>query len=198
MLRKGLFGAVLALALLLSACNGLASTPTPTPVPACIVGLWEVASPEAFARQLLPPGSFDMDTLHFKGAAGAVGYAFSADGVLTVQALNWMGQFDVRDREILYALNLSMVGFASGAYTLEGDTLRVNEVKDSSGISFQAMMDQETMMDSINVQDFAPLFVAPFTVGRITCSETELRLEILNLPTAQEPLVFVRVKPKAT
>jgi hypothetical protein len=175
--------------LALSACNG---APTPTKEAPCLVGAWQLVGEETFARAIVPPGAFDPEALLYRDMTGAVGYGFTADGKVLVQLSEVTGQFDVRGEQSLAALELLSDGLASGTYTLEGDLLKITP-SEKNAITLVANLDGETMMDTLKAQDFVPLFVAPFTTAKMTCSGDSLSLEILNLPTVSEPLTFVRV-----
>ena len=178
----------------LPACNSKA---TPTKEPPCLVGTWLLAEDEQFARAVLPPGAFDPDSLRYRGSAGIISYGFSQDGKGLVQAIKWTGRFDVRAEQSLMALDLFIDGAASANYSLEGDTLKLTS-EFQNKINFVATLDKESMMDTLNPQDFVPLFVEPFTSAKVVCSKDSLSLEILNLPTAQKPFTFVRVVKDAT
>jgi hypothetical protein len=193
MLRKWMTF-VLVMMVFLVGCDGTSKKETEKH---CLVGTWMLTTEEAFARAVLPPGSFDPKTLNFEESQGIVSYVFDGS-LVSVQVIQWAARFGVRLDTGLMALDLQISGAGGAEYSLEGDILKIGRIKtEKSAIGYTAMLDGEEMVNTMKVEDFAPLFVTPYTSARYVCSEDTLNLEILNLPGAQ-PITFVRVKPKGT
>jgi hypothetical protein len=113
--------------------------------------------------------------------------------VLTIEAVNLNGRFEVNLPPDLIPLEFSMNGFASGKYSFDDEVVRVEKVL-TSDIDFSAMFGGESMMGDARVNQFAPLFMEPYNAARYECSPEELKLEILNFPGVQEQLEFIRLK----
>ncbi|MBN1147837.1 MAG: hypothetical protein JXA78_11335 [Anaerolineales bacterium] len=182
----------------LAACNG-GGTPSPSPtVPPvsdeCLVGIWELTSPESYLRAAMPIGSVDQSALKFLGPDGELAYKFEADGTLLVYAIKLMGRFGLDTEQGRLLLETTIDGFGGGRYRQEGDILRGEWTDSSRRASYLARLDGETMMESQNGADFLPLFVAPYTSARYQCSQETLSLEILNLASVGGPLVFRRAE----
>ncbi len=181
--------------LVLAACNGpvgpYSNQPTATSS-ICLEGIWAIRNPEIFYRYALPPGAFDQSALEFKDSSGGIGYRFDSKGVLTIEAVNLIGRFDVKQGAELAPLEIKISGFASGAYTIKGDTVSLNNAL-SSEMPFLALYDGESMMDTKKAAEFAPLFLPPYTTARFECSADKLTLQILNFPGYQEKLEFQRM-----
>jgi len=195
---------VLSVLLLLSACSNASPPPgtdtpspgidTPSPTPAsCLVGIWEMKSPETFLRLSLPPGAFDLETLKYVDSGGGIAYRFDNQGVLTMEAVNFFGRFDVKLPQALAPLELKMNGFASGKYTFDEEVVRVEETL-TSDIDYSAIFDGESMMDDARVNQFAPLFMEPYNAARVECSPEKLTLDVLNFPGVQERIEFKRLR----
>lgn len=159
----------------------------------CLIGTWQLIDNEAYARAILPPGAFDLESLRFNGGAGLLGYTFAEDGQATIQAYQWMAQFSVPVDSSLYELNLQMNGFAQGKYSVEGDILRMDSTQ-TSELSYQAVFDDEGMLDTFQADEFAPLFVPDYNQARFECSDTQLSLTMVNQPGFDQPLIFKKVE----
>jgi hypothetical protein len=159
----------------------------------CLIGIWQVQTPEVFLRLSIPPGAFDLSTVRFLDSTGGMAYRFDEQGVLTIEAVQFQGNFEVTIDNVSEPLMLLMSGFASGAYKVQGDILSI-EQKLTSDIDYRAVYGGEDMMSDAQVDQFAPLFVPPYTKGRFTCTPKTLTLEILNFPGMQEAIHFVRLR----
>lgn len=102
------------------------------------------------------------------------------------------GRFDVKQDAEILPLEMKMEGFASGAYTINGDTVVLDKVI-STDVQFTATYARETMMDTKNVEKFAPLFQEPYTTAKFECTADTLTLLIVNFPGIQEKLEFQRL-----
>ncbi|HSQ27749.1 MAG TPA: hypothetical protein VLM80_11555 [Anaerolineales bacterium] len=191
MSKRKFLSLVLLIVLLLTSCTSKSEVS----VEKCIVGTWQLAGNEAFARALLPPGSFDQETLSFVDAGGVVGYSFDEQGKVFVDVIAWMSQLSVQVDEQSYPLDINMIGEASGSYSLAGDQLSVTAV-DHSNLAFEAFLDGMAMMRSLKVDEFAPLFNAAYSLAQIECNETTLRLSIIDQPGISQPIEFTRVTEK--
>ena len=183
------------LVIILTGCDVLINpTPTMTPTPqSCLVGIWEIKAPESFMRASIPVGSFDPATLDYRDSMGSVAYRFAAEGVLTVEAVNFTGSFDVQEGIDLLTLDIQMSGFATGRYQLEGNLVRVTEIL-SSGMQFSALYDKEEMMSDVKADAFLPLFAKPYNNAAFTCDHEKLSLELPNFPNIQGALEFERLR----
>jgi hypothetical protein len=197
MLTKGqnlvLIVTVIAL-LSLAACHSQASysnQPTATSS-ICLVGIWSIRHPETFYRYSLPPGAFDLNTLTFKDSKGGIGYRFDGKGVLTVEAVGFTGKFDVQDGAEISPLEIKMDGLASGNYTIDGDTVRLDQVLNSE-LNYSATYAGQDMMNTKKIEDFAPLFVQPYRTAKFECTPDKLTLQIMNFPGYQEKIEFQRL-----
>lgn len=161
----------------------------------CMAGTWQLMDMEAFARVLLPPGAFEQKNLKFNGGAGLLGYTFKENGLVSIEAFQWMGQFSVTEDNSLYELNLQINGLASGKYHLEGDIVSVDSVE-STNLTYLAVFDEETMVDTFQADEFAPLFVPDYHQAHFECSDTTLSLTMINQPEIDRPIVFKRVVQK--
>ena len=185
---------VVAYLLSLAACASptvVSKQPTPTSS-ICLVGIWSNINPETFYKYSLPPGSFDLTTLTYKGSAGGVGYRFDSKGVLTVEAVGFIGKFDVKEASGILPLEIKINGFASGTYTIDGDTVRLDKVLNSE-MDYSATYAKEPMMGTKKIDDFAPLFLPPYTTAKFECSSDKLTLQIVNFPGYQEKIEFQRL-----
>ena len=184
-------------AIVLAACNGASklapysNQPTATSS-ICLVGIWGIKNPEIYFKYSLPAGSFDLTTLAFKKSAGGIAYRFDSKGVLTVEAVTFDGRFDVKQGAEVLPLEMKMEGFASGAYTINGDTVVIDKVI-STDVQFTAVYARESMMDTKNVENFAPLFQVPYTSAKFECTADTLTLLIENFPGIQEKIEFQRL-----
>jgi hypothetical protein len=179
--------------LLLSACNSQASysnQPTATSS-VCLEGIWAVRHPETFYKYSLPPGSLDLTTLTYQSSAGGIGYRFDNKGVLTIEAVQFTGKFDAKEGAGTVPLEIKMNGYASGAYTIDGATIRLDKVL-TSYIDYSATYAGETMMSTKKVDDFAPLFLPPYNTAKFECTADKLTLQIVNFPGYQEKIEFER------
>lgn len=181
----------------LVACNGsvkpapYSNQPTATSS-ICLEGIWAIRHPETFYRYSLPPGSFDLNTLTYKSSGGGIAYRFDSKGVLTVEAVEFAGKFDVKQGAEVSPLEIKMNGFASGAYTINGDIVSLGKVL-SSEILYSATYAGEPMMNTQKVSDFAPLFLPPYTTAKFECTSETLTLQIVNFPGYQEKIEFQRM-----
>ena len=181
----------------LAACNGqvkpvpYSNQPTATST-ICIVGIWTIRQPETFYKYSLPPGSFDLTTLIYKDSRGGIGYRFDSKGVLTVEAVGFTGKFDVKQGSETLPLEIKMSGFGSGTYTINGDTVMLDKVL-TSEIDYSATYGGEPMMNTKQIEEFAPLFLPPYTTARFECTSDKLTLQILNFPGYQEKIEFQRL-----
>lgn len=158
----------------------------------CIVGTWQMAGNEPFARAVLPPGSFEQESIKFIDAGGVVAYSFDQQGKVFVDVVAWMSQLSVQVEDQSYPIDLNMIGDASGSYRLDGDHLSVTAI-DHSNLAFEAFFDGVSMMRTLKVNEFAPMFLSAYPVAQIECSETTLSLTILDQPGLKEPIKFRRV-----
>lgn len=188
MSKRCLFIVLVLLVLLLTSC-GISKQAQNQ---ACLVGTWQLSSNEPFARALLPAGSFDQGSLQFIDAGGVVGYSFDQQGKVFIDVIAWMSQMSVVEGGQNYPLDMNMIGDASGSYRLDGDQLSVTSI-DQSNLAFEAFLDGMSMMRTLNVDEFAPLFNKAYPVAQIECSETTLSLRILDQPGLTEPIEFQRV-----
>ncbi len=182
---------------LLSACNGGPKPASSGNQPAatssiCLEGIWGIRQPETYFRYSLPPGAFDLAALTFKDSKGGIAYRFDNQGVLTIEAVGFDGKFDVKQGAEIAPLEMKMSGFASGAYTIAGDTVSLTKVI-SSEIQLLATYAGESMMDTKRVVDFAPLFVPSYTSAKFECTPETLTLQIVNFPSLQEKIEFQRL-----
>jgi len=181
----------------LSGCSGsFGSTPISTPITLsnpCIVGIWEIQDPESFLRASLPVGSFDQDTLKFIASLGSVAYRFDPQGGLTVEAVQFIGKFDVREVQDLQPLEIKMGGFAASRFEFDDEFVRTTEML-SSDMDYSVLYRQEEMMADVKADGFLPLFVAPHNAARYTCSQQTLTLEFENFPNIDGPLMFKRLR----
>jgi len=178
----------------LAACNGqtpYSNLPTATSSNCLVGGIWVIRHPETFYKYSLPPGSFDLTTLAYKNSSGGIAYRFDDKGVLTVEAVGFTGKFDVKQGSETLPLEFKMNGFASGAYTVDGDTIHLSKVL-NSGIDYSATYAGESMMSTKQIDDFAPLFLPPYTAAKFECTSDNLTLQILNFPGFQEKIEFQR------
>jgi hypothetical protein len=158
----------------------------------CLEGIWGIRHPETYFRYSLPPGAFDLNTLTFKDSIGGIAYRFDNKGVLTIEAVGFDGKFDVKQGAEIAPLEMKMSGFASGAYTIDGDTVSLTKVI-SSEIQLLATYAGESMMDTNKVADFAPLFVPSYTSAKFECTPETLTLQIANFPSIKEKIEFQRL-----
>jgi len=182
----------------LAACNG-GGTPAPTPTSAavsdeCLVGIWELTSPEVYLRATIPVGAVDQSALKFLGPDGELAYKIEADGGLLVYAIKLQGRFGLDTDQGRLLLDSTVEGFGSGMVRQEGNILRGEWNDASKTVSYLAKLDSETMMESQNGAEFLPLFVSPYNTARYQCSQETLSLEILNLPSVSGPIVFRRAE----
>jgi len=189
MLKKLFLFIPLVLFLLLAACDGKATETVA--VQPCYVGTWQIADGETFFLATIPPGAFEPDTLEYTGGGGSMTYTFQDDGTLVVAALPAVAKFDFRSGNDLSGLEINVTGFGSAKYQVKDDMIEVGPV-DQSEINFVAKLDNEEMMNSTKLSEFAPLFVPPYTTARFTCSGDQLTLTILNMPGATGPIEFKR------
>jgi hypothetical protein len=173
-----------------STSTGSQVTPT---ISSCLIGIWEVQSKETFLRALIPVGAFDQKTLKYKGMLGGVAYRFDPMGGLLVEAEGVQGRFDVRTVPELKTLDFKMQGFAGGDYEIEGDVVRIPKMTNSA-MNFSAIYDDEEMMSDVKADSFLPLFVEPYNAAKFKCDQNTLTLEILNLPSIEEPIQFKRLR----
>jgi hypothetical protein len=181
--------------LTLPACNGqvrqYSNQPTATSS-ICLVGIWSIRHPESFYRYTLPPGSLDQNNLTFKDSGGGIGYRFDDKGVLTIEAVDFTGKFDVKDGVDILPLLIKINGVASGSYKLGDGTVSLDRVL-SSEIFYSASYAEETMMATNKVSDFSPLFLPAYPSAKFECTTDKLTLQIENFPGYQEKIEFERI-----
>lgn len=188
-MRTKIFFVILLIAVLsLNSCNLWNETANQK----CIVGTWQLTGNETFARALLPIGAFEQDAISFIDAGGVVGYSFDEQGKVFVDVIAWMSQLSVVVEGQSYPIDLNMIGDVSGSYSLVGDRLSVTSV-DHSSLAFEAYLDGMSMMRSLKVDEFAPLFSDAYPVAQIECSETTLRLKFSDESDLTNPIEFMRV-----
>jgi hypothetical protein len=179
----------------LAACNSQVSPYSNQPTATssiCLEGIWAIRHPETFYRYSIPPGSFDLSALTFKNSMGGIAYRFDSKGVLTVEAVEFIGKFDVKQATEVLPLEIKMTGFGSGAYTINGDTVTLDKVL-SSEIDYSATYAGESMMITKRIEEFAPLFLPPYRTAKFECTSDKLTLQILNFPGYQENIEFQRL-----
>jgi hypothetical protein len=174
--------------LLLSACTSKGEAENQ----ACIVGTWQLSGNEAFSKALLPADAFEQESVTFVDAGGVIAYSFDNQGKIFVDSPAWMSQLSVLVEQKNYPLDLQMMGDASGAYRLEGDRVSVTAV-DYSNLAFEAYLDGEPMLQSLSADDFAPLFMSNYSTAHLECTQSTLRLTILDKPGFNEMIEFQRV-----
>jgi hypothetical protein len=188
--------------LLVTGCAGgvpeiLPTTPsappsnTPIPSSSCIVGIWEIVNKEEFLKALVPVGSFEVSQFGAASTNGSVAYRFDNSGVVTVEAVSFQGEIDIRDATSVAKLTIRMEGFASGRYKLEDSTLTFSKMIDSD-MFFSAAYDGEEMMTDVKADGFLPLFVFPYQSAQIVCSEKNLTITFIDNPNISLPLIFIR------
>lgn len=192
MLKKGVLVAILVLAFVLNACDGNGGPSEAQAVKPCLEGTWQIVNVETFLRATLPQGAFEPETLKYRGETGSLGYTFNNNGKLVVDALQLVGRFDVRAGIDVYEMKVTIAGFGNGDYTVDGNLINSGKIGEGE-INYTAVMGGEEMMNTNNLDEFAPLFVPPYISGRFECSEDTLKLEILNMPGISDPLEFKRV-----
>jgi len=199
MLRRAATLGLAAVMFLLSACSrGNSASETPEVVKIsdpCLVGIWELTTPEPYLRASIPVGAVDSAALDFVASNGKLAYKLDEDGALLIQALDLQGRFglDTEDQGRL-GLEVYITGYAKARFSQEGDILKGEGIDNYETIAFAAYLDKELMMESKFGADFLPLFVQPYNSARYTCTPETLSLEMLNLPTVSEPIVFKRVE----
>jgi hypothetical protein len=182
---------LLLLAFVTSACR---KEDAQTQVASCLVGQWVLAGDEAYAWALLPPGAFEAQDLLFKEGIGMLTYTFSDKGDVTLRA-QWAGKFDVKFEQEVLALYLEVDGQGGAKFTEEGDLITVSNLQPSLITHIANFADIE-MVNTLKLEDFAPLFTTGYRLARFTCDEKNLRLQILNRPQYEQPITFVRFVPQ--
>jgi hypothetical protein len=179
---------IIALSLLLSACN---STPQ---VQECLVGIWQIDDPDAFARAVLPEGAFEPGQLHFRGGSDEVAYQFYENGAISVLAVEWQSNYDFDLDQEKALMGMHINGFVFGEYQIvDGTRVMVTRVSPSQqAIEYKAIVEGEILADSDQVVEFLPLFVHPSNIADVTCSEDSLSLTLLNRFDLESPITFTR------
>ena len=175
------------LGLALSACNSAAIKDE------CLVGRWMVTSDDVLGKAIVPPESFSLEDMRLQRVGGAVGYHFSADGILTFQAVKWQAHFDVLAERILMPLTLYVDGIATAKVQVVDDRIAIGEVQ-QDGVSFIATLDGEEMMTSNRVAEFAPLFVPGGKIGQYICQGDKMSITFADASGIAYRLDFLRVK----
>lgn len=172
------------------------ATPTrePSPTPSsCLVGIWEIMDPETYLRALVPVGAFEPGSLSYVDSVGSVAYRFDNQSLVTVEAVNLNGRFDVKEGIELNTLDIRLSGFASGSFKLEEGVIHFSELL-SSNMQYSAVYLNEEMMTDVQADSFLPLFVEPYRTAQYTCSQQKLTLELINFPNIQKPIEFKRLR----
>jgi hypothetical protein len=191
MIKRYWFWMGMILALVLSGCSQVGGAKIED---TCLVGKWMVESDEVLGRALLPSGAFIPEDLRYKDVMGVVGYAFSEDGVLTFQAVEWSTRFDVVTDKPPSLLVLQLSGVAAADFSVEGDRITVDKVTDDS-TSFIAIYDDVEMLNTNKVEEFAPLFFQAARTGQYTCQADTLKITFTDPAGSSQMLTFLRVKP---
>jgi len=169
-------------------------TPGPSPTPAhCLVGIWEVKDRKSYLFASVPVGAFEPTDLKYMGTVGSVGMRFYNDGIIAVQAENFMGRFDVKVGGEIQILDITINGFANGQYKLDGDRLTILGVKRDE-MTYKATFNDEVMMSEKQAKKFLPLFLEPYTQADVSCNLETLTLNLINFPGASSPLEFKRLR----
>ena len=174
--------------------NIASSTTGPSPTPAhCLVGTWEIKDRKSFLYASVPVGALEPSDLDFVGTVGSIGLRFSNDGKIAVQADNFMGRFDVKIDEEINILDITMNGFVSGQYQLDGNKLTILDIQRDE-MTYNATLADEMMMSETQANKFLPLFVEPYTHASVSCSLETLTIAIVNFPNHPGPLEFTRLR----
>ncbi len=179
---------LIVLPLLLSACD---SGPQ---IQECLVGIWQIDDPDAFARAVLPEGSFEPGQLNFRRGSNEVAYQFYDNGAISVLAVEWKSAYDFDVNQEQTLLEMYINGYVFGEYEIvDGKRVMVTRVSPSQqAIEYQAIADGATLVESSQAVEFLPLFVHPANIADVTCSEDSLSLTILNRHDLESPLTFTR------
>ena len=188
MKSKPWFFVLLSLALALSACQGQSAGIKDS----CLVGRWMVTSDDAFGRAMLPAGAFTPDQLKFNNVMSAAAYDIRADGTIRLLALRWTALFDVYVDRTVLPLELTLDGAVDAELQVKGDTLTVGKVI-RQGAVFAAYFDDNEMMTSKDVQEFAPLFTPGAQTAQYTCSGDDLTLVMQTPAGGQQTFTLLRV-----
>ena len=199
MQRRAVILSLAVVMLLLAACsqsNPASETPEIVKIgDSCLVGIWELATPEPYLRAAIPVGAVDPTALNFVASNGKLAYKLDEDGTLLVQALDLQGRFilNTEDQGRL-GLEVYITGYARAGFSQQDDVLKGESIDNFETISFAAYLDKELMMESKFGVEFLPLFVQPNNSARYICTKEDLSLELLNMPSVNEPIVFKRVE----
>jgi hypothetical protein len=131
--------------------------------------------------------------MDFVGSVGSVAYRFDTQGILTVEAVEFYGRFDVKEGRDIHLLDIRMSGFASGAYQQDQNQITLTEMR-SSDMFFSSVYLNEEMMSDVKADSFVPLFIKPFNNVHFTCSQDTLSLEFVNFSNIKGPLEFKRLR----
>jgi hypothetical protein len=188
-----------AVMLLLAACSQSSpASETPEVVKIgdpCLIGIWELSTPGPYLRASIPVGSVDPTALNFMASNGKLAYKLDEDGTLLVQALDLQGRFSLNTEDQgRLGLEVYITGYARARFSQQGDVLKGESIDKYETIAFEAYLNKELMMESKFGADFLPLFVQPYNSARYTCTQEDLSLELLNIPSVNEPIVFKRVE----
>jgi hypothetical protein len=199
MLRRAVMLGLTSAMLLLTGCSqGNSASETPEVVKIsdpCLVGIWELATPEPYLRASITVGAVDPTALNFVASNGELAYKLDEDGTLLVQALDLQGRFNLNTEDQgRLGLEVYITGYARARFSQQGDVLKGESIDNYETIAFAAYLDKELMMESKFGVEFLPLFVQPYNSARYSCTQQDLSLELLNLPSVKEPIVFKRVE----
>jgi hypothetical protein len=199
MLRRAAMLGLTAVMFLLAACSpGKTASETPEVVKIsdpCLVGIWELTTPEPYLRASIPVGAVDPTALNFVASNGELAYKLDEDGTLLIQALDLQGRFGLSTEDQgRLGLEVYITGYARARFSQQGDVMKGEWIDNYETIAFAAYLDKELMMESKFGAEFLPLFVQPYNSARYTCTQENLSLELLNLPSANGPIVFKRVE----
>ena len=180
----------LVLPLLLSACNSDAG------VQECLVGIWQINDPDAFARAVLPEGSFEPGQLNFRRGNDEVAYQFYENGAISVLAVEWQSAYDFDLDQERIMMGMLINGYVIGEYQIvDGRRVMVTRVSPSQqAIQYQAIVGGELLADSDQAVEFLPLFVHPSNIADVTCSGDQLSLTLLNRHDLESPITFTRTE----
>ena len=136
-------------------------------------------------------GSIDIAEFVSVKTVGGVAYRFDNTGVVTVEGVAFNSDIDVNEQPSIVKLTISMEGFASGRYHLEGNNVKISEMIDSD-MTFSAVYDGEEMMADVTADGFLPLFVDPYLSAQFECSDTNLLLTFADHPNISQPIQFIK------
>jgi hypothetical protein len=181
-------GIMLALSLLLSACN------TGPKIDECIVGIWQINDADAFARAVLPEGAAPPDSFTFVRGNEEMAYKFNDNGVIQVLGVEWRAFYNIDVEGDAMLMDMIINGFVFGEYQIVDDKrVMVTYVSEpQQAIQYQAAIGGELLADTNQAVQFLPLFVHPANIADVTCTEDTLSLTILNRSDLEAPITFTR------